>query len=440
MFFRKIPVLLLLLSLSVFAKAQQQDTVYTLQQCVNLAIVNNLTVRLSETQMRRDKIAWNQARENLLPTLNGSASQLLSNGRSQDPTTYNYVTQQVNIGQYSISSGLTLFNGLSLINNIKQNSLAYQAGKMDFQQAKDNITLTIISLYLQVLSSEDQLNQANFQFNSSKITLDRETILNDAGSVAPADYYGIKGTHESDGLNVLNAKNALITAKINLLESMNVPLKTDIKLQRIPGDQTPVKYNQTPDDIYSSALSDLALVKAADLRVKAAEKGVGVARGRLFPTLSLNGSIGTNYSSTGTTSFSDQFRNNYSYGPSLSLSIPILNYFQNRNNVALAKINLEDARNTNTNTQVQLKQQIVQAHANMLNSYDRYNGLIQQVDAYQQAYNAQEIKFNNGVITADIFVIAKQNLDAANVNLINARYDYQIRTKILDYYRGQLTF
>jgi outer membrane protein len=181
------------------------------------------------------------------------------------------------------------------------------------------------------------------------------------------------------------------------------------------------------------------VVKAADFRVKAAAKEVSVAKGRLFPTLTLNGFAATNYSSTGTANFSDQFRNNYSYGPGLSLQIPILNYFQSRNNVKRARIDLEDAKNTNTNTQVQLKQQISQAYANMLSAYDRYHILVKQVQTYEEAYRVTQTKFENGVVTADIFVLAKQNFDAATISLINAKYDFVTRTKILDYYQGKLS-
>lgn len=439
MFFKKISLLLLILSSTFLAKAQQ-DSVLTLQQCVDLAIKNNLAVKKSETQVERDRIYWQQARANLLPNLNGNIYQALNFGHSQDPTTYAYVNQKVNYGQYSLSSSVVLFNGLSMINSIKQNSLAYQAGKMDFQQVKDLTTLNIISLYLQVLNSEDQLTQAKLQFDASKVNLDRETILNTAGSVAPADFYNIKGIHENDGVNVLNAKNTLTTAQINLLEAMGEPFKKDIKLVRFNADQGPVKYDQSPEQIYSTALSDLALVKAADLRVKSAESEVKAARGKLYPTLSLGGSIGTNFSNTDTRNFGDQFRNNYTYGPGLTLSIPILNYFQNRNNLRLAKLDLVDAKNTNTDTQVQLKQQIEQAHANMVSAFERYQVLVEQVDTYKASYDATKVKFDNGVITSDLFIIAKNNLDAANTNLINAHYDYLIRTKILDYYQGKLSF
>ncbi|MFB9844334.1 TolC family protein [Mucilaginibacter ginsenosidivorans] len=439
MFFRKIALILLLLTLIVSAKAQQADSVYTLQQCIDLAIKNNLDVKKSGTQLERAKVNSRQARENLLPNLNGNIYESISNGRSQDPTTYNYVTQRITYGQYNLSTNVTLFNGMNLINIIKQNSLLYQAGKMDFQQIKDITTINITALYLQELSSEDQLNQANLQFDASKVNVDRVTALNNAGSITPTDYLNIKGTHDNDALAVVNAKNAVITAKLNLLEAMNVPFSTTVKFARLTADQLPANYDQGPDQIYSSALSNLAVVKAADLRVKAAEKEVSAAKGKYYPNISLGAGIGTNFSNTNPASFTSQFRNNYSYGPSLQVQIPILNWFQTRNNVAKAKIDLEDAKNASDGTQVQLKQQIAQAYSNMTTAYDRYHVLLQQVETYKESYRVTQAKFENGVVTADIFVLSKQNLDAANINLISARYDYITRIKILDYYQGKLS-
>ncbi|MEO6631199.1 MAG: TolC family protein, partial [Mucilaginibacter sp.] len=275
---------------------------------------------------------------------------------------------------------------------------------------------------------------------------DREGTLNNAGTVAPAEYYNIKGAHSGDQINIYNAETAVLTAKINLLEAMNVAFKKDVRLERLQASSSPAAYAQSSDDIYSTALGSLALVKAADLRVTAFEKAVSVAKGKYYPTLSFGYGYGTQWSNNtggGTDpvpSFSKQFSDNRSYGPSLNLSIPILNYFQTRNNVKLAKLDLVDAQSTNTYTKVQLKQQIEQAHASMKNAYDRLQILTPQVEAYQAAYDAQKTKFDAGVITSDIFILAKNSLDAANVNLINARYDYLIRTKILDYYQGKLSF
>lgn len=449
MFFKKISLVLLILSAAIFANAQQQtqlDSVLTLQQCVDIAIKNNLDIKKSATQTERERIYWNQARENLLPNLNGSSSYSVSYGRGTTTSGVTVSAPSSKFASFGLNSNLLLSNGLSYINAIKQTSLAYQAGQMDFQQVKDETTLNIIALYFAALSSEDQLAQAKLQFDASKTNLDRESTLNNAGSVAPAEYYNIKGAHSSDQINIYNAETAVLTAKINLLEAMNVAFKKDVRLERLQASSSPAAYTQSSDDIYSTALGSLALVKAADLRVKAFEKAVSVAKGKYYPTLSFGYGYGTQWSNNtggGTDpvpSFSKQFSDNRSYGPSLNLSVPILNYFQTRNNVKLAKLDLVDAQNSNSSTKIQLKQQIEQAHASMKNAYDRLQVLIPQVETYQAAYDAQKTKFDAGVITSDIFILAKNNLDAANVNLINARYDYLIRTKILDYYQGKLSF
>jgi outer membrane protein len=137
-------------------------------------------------------------------------------------------------------------------------------------------------------------------------------------------------------------------------------------------------------------------------------------------------------------SFADQFRNNYSTQIGLTLHIPILNYFQNRNKVALAKINLLNAQYVEENTRNQLKQNVEQAYVNMNSALQRYNVLIDQVKAFTESFRTAEIRFNAGSLTSVDFVVAKNNMDRANSNLISARYDYYIRIKILDYYQGKL--
>ncbi|MGN6397332.1 MAG: TolC family protein [Mucilaginibacter sp.] len=443
MSFKKISLLFSFLIVTILAKAQQPtqiDSVLTLAQCVDIAIKNNLTVKQSGIKAEQDRIYWQQARAALLPTLGANANYGISFGRGTNNTGVIVDAAQTNSFGLSASSSLLLSNGFSAINNIRQNALQYQAGKMDFQQVKDETTLNIIGLYFTALNAEDQLAQARLQFDASATTLDRETVLNNAGNVAPADYYNAKGSHNSDQINVYNAENAVLTAKINLLEAMNVAFKKDVRLERLQATNSPAAYAQSADDIYNTALTSLALVKAADLRVQAAKKEVSAYTGRLFPTLTLNGNYQTSYANNSPGSFSTQFKQNKYYGPGLSLSIPILNGFQARNNLRLAKLDLLNAQDVNTNTRNQLKQQIEQAHANMKTAYSRLQVLIPTVETYQAAYNAQKTKFDAGVITSDLFILAKNNLDAANVNLINARYEYLIRTKILDYYQGKLSF
>jgi len=440
---KKISLLFSFLIVTVLAKAQQPtqiDSVLTLSQCVDIAIKNNLNVKQSGTKAEQDRIYWQQARAYLLPTLGASAGYGISFGRGTNNTGVIVDAAQTNSFNLSANSSLLLSNGLSAINSIKQNALLYQAGKMDFQEVKDETTLLIINLYFTALNAEDQLVQAKLQFESSKASLDRVTAQNNAGNIAPADYYSIKGSHNNDQINIYNAENTVLTAKINLLEAMNVAFKKDIKLERLQASNSPVAYAQSADDIYATALTSLPLVKAADLRVKAAEKEVAAATGKLFPTLTLNGNYQTSYANNSPGSFNTQLKQNKYYGPSLNLSIPILNYFQNRNQQRLAKLDLVNAQDVNINTRNQLKQQVEQAHGNMKTAFSRLEILIPQVEVYQAAFDAQKTRFDAGVITSDFYITAKNNLDVANVSLINARYEYLIRTKILDYYQVKLSF
>lgn len=456
---------------------QTADSVYNLQQCIDIAIKNNLTVKRSELDMERSRIYWQQQRAYLLPTLGGTVNHGISTGRSIDPFTNSYLNQQITSADYNANANLVIFNGLAIQNSIRRTALAYQAGKMDFEQAKNDITLNVITTYLQVINNTDLLTQANSQLEVSRQQLQRLQVMNANGAVKPSDYYDVKGQQSTDQLTVINSKNALEASKLNLLQLMNVPYTRSITVQRLDASQLPAtKFNETPEQVYNAAMQNLPLVKAATLRRQSAEKQVKVTKGVLFPTISLYSGLATRYSSAARRSvfidstevntggfiktptgnqpvyaynqnfgnekvaYSNQFKNNYSTQVGVSLQIPILNAFQNRNKVALAKIDLSEARYTEETTRIQLKQNVEQAYINMTSAFDRYQILTEQVDAFKESFRTAEIRFNAGALTSVDYIIAKNNLDRANNNLINARYDYYIRTKILDYYQGNLSF
>ena len=427
-----------LVSLSALTFAQTTDTVYTLQQCIDVAVRYNLDVKKSELQMETDRIYWNQARENLLPSLNSSIYHTINNGRSLDPTTYSYVNQQITSATYALNGNLLLFNGLTLMNSIKQTSLAYQAGKLDFQQAKNDVTLNVITTYLQALESEDQLALATTQIDVAQKQLDRLRILDKAGSISPSDVSDLRGTLATSKLSLIDARNAMYAAKLNLLQLMNIPYNRDVKLQRLNAGELPGQYNATADQVYNMALNSLPVVQAQDLRYQSSQKAVAAAKGLYYPSIGLNSGLFSNYSSFDGRGYGSQIRNNYSYNFGIGVQIPILNFFKTRNGVAQAKINMLSARYTTETTKIQLKKNVDQAYINMSLAYERYQTLADQVDAYTQSFNVAQAKFNAGVITSVDFIIVKGNIDRAKLSLISSRYDYFIRAKILDYYQGKL--
>jgi outer membrane protein len=337
----------------------------------------------------------------------------------------------------------------------------------------------VMLAYLQVLNNQDLLQLAQNQVVVTKKQVERLEILNKNGALQPALLYDMKGQFASDELGVINAQNALESAKLALQQLMNVPYNKDIQLEKLEGKTGPsvnsalTPYEATPATIYNEAVARMAVVKAAELRQQSAALGIKVSESSYYPTVSLFGQLGTNYSSaaelltetgesdvstnafvtvnsnrltvfnrqknyaSNSISYLNQFENNLNNAVGISVQIPIFNAFQTKTRVGLSKIQAQSAAVSTDNLKRQLYQAIEQAHLNMQATYNRYTVMNQQVDAFQRSFKAAETRFTEGVIHSVDYLIVKNNLDRAQANLVNTYYDYLLRVKVLDFYRGR---
>ncbi len=445
----------------------------TLKDCIITAITNNVDVKRSDYAAQSNKTDLELAKGQLLPFVNGAIYHGRNQGRNINPYTNTYINQSVNFANYSLDGSLTLFNGMSIENSIQQYKLNWEAGKMDAGQQRDLVTINVMLAYLSVLSNQDQLTLAQQQADVSRKQVERLDILNKEGAVAPSEYYDLKGQLATDELNIISTKNALETAKVSLAQLMNVPYREDIVLERIGNNTTPVAYDATVTNIYNSAEKNLAIVKAAELHHTSALKNVKAAKGLLYPRLSINGGLGTNYSSTGTIqqfisasdvagdnyvvvnnqkipvyspnpvfssskiSYGDQWKNNFNSYVNIGVTIPLLNGLQTRSRIKQAQINADETSFIEKTTKTQLKQSVEQAYVNNKSAFERYQTLSRQAEDFSESFRAAQIKFEAGAFTSVDFLVVKNNLDRARINLISAQYDYILRSKILDYYQSK---
>jgi len=429
----------LFIIVTCLAKAQQGN-LYTLQQCLDIAINNNLNVKQTGLTMFTDSIAYKQSKENIIPYLTGGAARVLNQGRGVNPITNTYISQSFTNDSYGLNAGVTLFNGLALQNNIKQASLSYQAGKMDLQSAKDQVTVNIITNYLSILDAQETLAQTKSALAVSKETLDRLEILEKQGNnKAASDIYDQRGLYANNQVSVVTAQNSLNAAKLSLFQLMNISCNPSAEFQSLSPAELLGEYGISPDEVYATALQQLPVVKSAMLKRQSAEKYLKAEKGLLYPTLSLGGGLNTNYSSASSQAYFDQFKNNYATDLALNLSIPIFTNHVRKNNVALAKISLLNTQYVEENIKIVLKQNVEQAYYNMTSAYKRYQALQDAVKAYTESFRISKIRFDSGVLTSVDYTISKNQMDAANLNLISARYDYFIYSKVLDYYQGKLS-
>ncbi|MGB8703693.1 MAG: TolC family protein [Gillisia sp.] len=466
----RIIIVSLLLSLSTPVLCQETSKNLTLEETVNLALKNNLDLKSSELNSKSEKVIFKQSLADLLPQLNASYNAGINNGRSIDPYSNAYVDQQLSFSNAGLSLNATVFNGFELLNSLKRDRLKMKAAQAEVEEAKQDLILNVTLTFLQVLNDRDLVELAEARQETTLKQVDRLQTLYKQGSGNPADYTDIKGQLAADKANVITARNQYNTAILKLQQLLNIDFK--ITPQALDISEIPPKYQFSAAQVYQEALQNLSTFKAKELRIEAAKKDIGVSRALYIPDISLFAQLNTNYSSAarfftqtgsqqvesggfvtfnnqnfpvyvnqpefkeGKISYNDQFSNNLNSVVGVEVSIPLLNGFRARHEVQLKKIQFEEAKVDLENTQSRFLESIKQAHSEMEAAYERYQVLNDQVAAFQESYRVNEIRFTNGVSNIVEYIISKNNLERAQINLANAKYEYLLRVKILEYYRG----
>jgi outer membrane protein len=363
----------------------------------------------------------------------------------------------------------TIFNGFKLINSWKQAKLNLQAAEMETEAAKQALILEVTLTYLQVLNAQDLVKLAKARLGTTQDQLNRLKVLYEEETGNPAEYRDLQGQMAADASNLVKSENTLEAEIINLNTLVNP--KEEITVATLNQDLDIEKYTYTVDEVYMQALNVFPTVKASDLDVKAANKGVAVARSQYIPEISPFANLNTNYSSaarlfteTGSSivetgdfvtinnqnfavnteqstfkdeeiPYNDQFDNNLNSSIGVAVTVPIFNGFRAKNNVAIQKIKKEEAQTALENTKLNLQQAVKQSYNAMKAAYDRYTFLQDQMKAYQESFRINEIRFNNGVSNSVEYIISKNNFDNAQINLANVGYEYLLRVRVLEYYR-----
>jgi outer membrane protein len=252
----------------LFSFQVKSQTVYSLQQCIDSALANNISVRQTDLVMQANQVNLSQSRSNKLPSLSGNIYHGIAQGRSIDRSSNSYVTQTQDFADYSVTSGATVFNGGRLQNSVKQNVYGYEASRMELQQAKDNLVLDVILAYMLVLNNEELTQSAMNQAAVSQSEVDRLTVLNNQGAIQPAQLSDLKGQLMNDQLTILDAKNNVETAKLALLQLMNKRYDGAIEVEKMNVRDYLSAYSKTAADVYQNALQQFAQIKAVELRKK----------------------------------------------------------------------------------------------------------------------------------------------------------------------------
>lgn len=460
-------------------QASGNETKLSLQEAVNIALKNNISVKQSENQALLSDLQLKQSRDNRLPNATGSINESFNFGRSLDPFTNTYIEKNINYNSLSVNANVTIFNGFLLRNTVFQNDILLKATQLDLQAMKENISLQVVLAYLNVLNAQDILVISQSQTQITSLQIQRTDKLVQAGSLPQSNLLDLKAQLATEETTVINNQSTLDLAKLSLLQLLNDRNITDVAVERIslPVPSTIGGYEASATAIFEIAEKNQPTIKAADLRIQGAMKGIEIARAGFLPTVSAGANLGANQSNAqknyrqdgttssnlgtvnvngidyplvvsqakfvedGTVEYFKQLKNTANYGFGFNASIPIFSRFLNKNRVTQAKIQKSNADLTAQQARQTLRQNIEQAYTNMNNAAKRFDALTVQVTALEESFRAAESRFGAGAIDFVNYSLQKTNLDKARGNQIQAKYDFIFRTKILDYYQNKpLTF
>lgn len=430
-------VLLLLGNLNGIA----QDN-WSLQKCVDYALENNIIIKRQRIGTDYQQNLVNQAKSDRLPNLNAQLGNNYSFGRS---LTYENTYENVNSTSLSgyLGTNVTLFNGFTLSNTIKQREIDLQASLQDLQKTKDDIILAIAASYLEILFAEELVlvTEANIEVTNHQINRTQQLV--DAGSLARGALLEIEAQLAREELQLVNDQNRAQLAYLNLYQLLELPISQSFKIEKptLPEIRANVTMANS-FDVYKNALNVRPEIKAAQLRVESMRTQLEIAKGAKLPDLNFGANYYNNYNDNykgfdgKVISFGDQLKNNERMGFGFTLNIPIFNRNMVNNNISNAQLQIADYEyqlQTSANT---LRKDIEQAYTNALAALNRFVSSEKAVHSMQEAFRYTEEKFNVGMVNSVEYNQSKNNLTAAQSDHLQSKYEYIFRTKILDFYNG----
>ena len=421
---------------------------WTLQQCVDTALANNRNVKQQAITKKTKVIAYDQARNNLLPNLNAGVSQDFKFGRIVgDNNTYLSGTAASQSTGFNISGEVTLYNGLKLRNSIEARKADMNASDADLQKIKSDITTSVAAGFLQILLNKELLQISTDQLELTKNKIEQRKGLVAAGKMAEGEMYEILAQQSKEELTKLQAKNTLNLSLLDLAKFLELDHFETLDIVAPDNLSEADLKLLSAEEVYTSALIHRPEIIGAESRLKSSEYNVLISKADYYPSLSLSTGFGTGYYRDNSTyvdpfthisqsvvydSFGKQFSDKINAGIGLRLSIPIFNKFAIRNNVRSAQLGVESNKISVINAKLELKKTIQQAYYNALSAKSRWDAALKSETASREAYRFTNQKFEAGRATLYELYQAKSNLTQVLSEQAQAKYEYFFRTKILE--------
>ncbi|MEN9697183.1 MAG: hypothetical protein RLZ56_604 [Bacteroidota bacterium] len=476
---------LLLISLSL-GLAAQESMQWDLKTCVEYAKQHNISLQQADVQARLAKLQASMAKNSQLPTMNGSTGMGLRFGRSIDPTTNGFTNTQFLYNNFGLSGGVQIFNAGKLHNAADAAQYSWQASEADKQATSNDVSLSVATYYLQVLSAIEQAEIAKIQISQTNEQLAATKKRVEVGLLPELNLLELETQLANDSSNYISAFANVGQSKLLLKALLNLDASKpfDIQVQAVDQIKLQSFADLQPEYVFNIASQNLPNVKASEWRVKAAAKNQNVAKAGFYPTLSFGYNLSTNFSnvfsyvssynltgyttpnastpfvSIGSTKYymqspiytpvttnrnwsniwngwNDQMSNNFGQSVGLQMSIPIFNGNQAKIAYQQAKLNYRVANLQAENTQLKLKQDIFTAYSNAVVAFNKLTATKKALTSAEKTFEFANKRYELGLLGTIELLNNQNNFLKAKVNFKAAQYEYVFRIKLLEFYKGE---
>lgn len=431
--------------LSVWAQAQDAKRLWSLEDCIRYATEHNLELKQREQEQESKKVALHTSKHSWLPSLNANVGQNFDFGRSPSKTGV-IVDQNSANTSASINLSMPIFDGFQIPNDIAARKLDLKAAVETLNKAKEDLTIHVASVYLQVLYNKEVKKIAELQVALSREQIKKTEALVNSGKVPLSQLYDIKAQLANDEVTLTEAENNVQLALLDLAQSLELEQGGESFDVMVPEIGNAVEQYMgsilPPDHIYDQAVTIKPQIKEQTYLLESQKRMLKVAQAGYYPKLNFGASYGNgyyHYSGEGDYAnlpFGDQLKNNARKTIGFSLSIPLFNRFQVRNSVRSARINIRNRELMMENTKKALYKEIQQAYYNATAAQSKYLASDKSVEANKKAFTYAEERYAAGKSTVFEFNEAKMKYAQSLSEQAQAKYNFIFRAKILDFYNG----
>lgn len=425
--------ILFFMVIAVAVKAQDDVKLWTLDDCIEYALEHNIQVKKSKVSQLSGSEDLQQYKAQLFPSLSAGTSHSLTNYPSSDVEDHNSYS-----GNYNVSASWKLFDGGRRVTTIKQSEMQQDVNELSVRQSENDIRLSIIQAYMQVLYAVESVRTNENTVDVSKAQRDRGEELLKAGSISRVDLAQLESQYSSDKYRLVTSQTNLDNYLLQLKQLLELDIMDDIQVE------TP---NLSVDDIlallpdketiYNVSLSVMPEIKSSELNVSVAELEIKKARAGFLPSLSMNASVNTGHASGTGVDFGEQMWNRFNENIGLTLSVPIYSNRENKTAVNKAKYASITSELELINAQKQLLKTVEGIYLDATSSQNQYLAAVEQVKYAEESYTLIDEQFVLGMKNTLELLTAKNDYLNAQQELLQAKYMAVMSVQLLNVYQNK---